>query len=136
MVSSLFFCLLTVPSLMKQGIMWWLKTQTLPQTSPHPSPAVNSWANGLLLYVGFLICRMEIEQALCGLKEPVSIKHSESCSEHRQCRGRGSCAACRLLLRLPIPRSGPQLQLRRNPASQAEGRLLRVLMHSSVPEGG
>ena len=45
------------------------------------------------VYVGFLICRMEIEQALCGLKEPTSVKHSESCSEHRQCRGRGSCAA-------------------------------------------
>ena len=33
------------------------------------------------VYIGFLICRMEIQQALWGLKEPISIKHSESCLE-------------------------------------------------------
>lgn len=87
------------------------------------------------VYIGFLVCRMQIQQALWGLKEPISVRHSESCLE-QTVPGRGSRAACRLLLRLPTPRRGPQLQLKHNPESQAEGRLLSVLTPSSVIEGG
>ena len=87
------------------------------------------------VYIGFLMGRTEIQQALCGLKEPISVKYSESCSEHRKCHGRGSRVACHLLLLFPIPCSGSQFQLKRNPESQAGGGFLGVLTPSSGTEG-